>query len=1303
MLHVHRRRGGASTRLAVAVATLAALLAAMIGTPHPVQAAAVPLSAVYSQEFNSLASSGTSNPWVDDSTLAGWYATRQNGGAFTTYRASNGSDNAGALYSFGSTSGNERALGSISSGTPGTIYYGVRLVNDTSATITEMTVSYTGEQWRNDGSTTKNQRLDVSYQVGATSLTTGTWIDVDSLDFVAPVAAPDSAGPLALDGNNPANRVALSTTISGLSIAPGQEIWLRWLDINDPGPGGDQALAIDDLTISAAIAPGDAAPFVTGVIPASGATGVPVDTTISMTFSEAVTIAPGAFTLNCAGNPVPLAVSGGPVTFTLDPDTNLPGGASCTVTVVASLVSDQDASDPPDTMAADVTSSFTTAAAGPAITRIHQIQGSGAAVTGAGPFTVEAIVIGDYQTQGSGQLRGFFLQEEDVDVDSDPATSEGIFVFCSGCPVNVEVGDRVQVTGNASEFFNMSQLSATTVASVQVLSSNNPLPTPATVTLPVPGVPPGNLAAARAAIDAYYEQFEGMLVRFPATLTVAEYFELARYGQMVLAAGGRPRQFTDVSLPDVNGFVNHQIDLASRTIILDDTNNVQNDAITGGDRPYFWPRPGLSTSNFFRGGDTITSLTGVLHWSFAGQTGTDAWRIRPVEPAFTYSFTSVNARPAAPAINGSLKVASYNVLNYFLTVDTTASNSTGNCGPAGTADCRGADSAAELVRQREKLTQALLGLDADIIGLIELENTPGVDPALQIVTDLNALAGPGAYASIATNVIGGDAIRVGIIYRPAAVTPVGGFAILDSSVDPEFDSSRSRPALAQTFRQNGTGAVFTVVVNHFKSKGDSGLGGATGICTLQGPGASPDCDQGDGQGFWNSSRTRAAAALARWIATRPTGSADPDVLIIGDLNSYRNEDPIRALEAAGYIDLIDTRVGASAYSYLFSGQLGYLDHALASPGLATQVADVTEWHINADEVPLFDYNDTVQDAGEASFERESTSLPLYATDAYRTSDHDPVLVGLNLVNAPPVAVDDSYVTAEDTPLTVAAPGVLANDSDVEGGALAAALVGAPAGVTLNADGGFTYTPAANFSGQFTFQYTASDGNGGMATATVTITVTPVNDAPVIAINGGAGFCSTVHPSGRFSLTISDVDTPLQEVTLTAGTSNPANVPIHGIRFAGSGANRTIEITVTPHIRDVARGVVTITAYDGQASTVLEINVLIGSLLADRLAGDSGRSNLVFGLTGADVLSGGDAADLLCGGLGDDVITGNGSDDTLDGGAGDDTLDGGAGNDTLAGDLGRDRLTGGPGADWFRRSLGPDTLVDFNPAEGDRRS
>ena len=352
--------------------------------------------------------------------------------------------------------------------------------------------------------------------------------------------------------------------------------------------------------------------------------------------------------------------------------------------------------------------------------------------------------------------------------------------------------------------------------------------------------------------------------------------------------------------------------------------------------------------------------------------------------AFDYAFTPVNTRPAVPTVDGSLKVASFNVLNYFLSIDTA-----NTCAPTQNQDCRGADSAQELERQRTKMLAALSALDADVFGFMEMENTPGVEPLADIVAGL-----PG-YSYIDTGVIGTDAIRVGIIYKSATVEPIGDYAILDSSVDPRFIDTRNRPALAQTFEEVATGGRFTVVVNHLKSKG-SGCGVG-------------DDDTTTGQGNCNGTRTLAAQALADWLATDPTDSGDSDVLIIGDLNSYAKEDPIVALQDAGYTDLVASFGGPNAYGYVFDGQLGYLDHALANPSLQPQVADVAEWHINADEIPLFDYNDDQRTADEATFEEESDSLPLYEPNEFRTSDHDPVLIGLDLLHYdfngffPPVA------------------------------------------------------------------------------------------------------------------------------------------------------------------------------------------------------------------------------------------------------------------------------------------------------------
>ena len=543
----------------------------------------------------------------------------------------------------------------------------------------------------------------------------------------------------------------------------------------------------------------------------------------------------------------------------------------------------------------------------------------------------------------------------------------------------------MRVVGTASEFFGMSQLAD--ITEVVVVSSAEPLPTPVTIDLPVP-TSATNLEEATADIDAFYEPYEGMLVQFTDLLTVDEYFQLGRFGQLVLSEGPRPRQFTDVSAPDENGFTLHQIDLATRRVILDDDNNIQNSALTN-DIPVFHPQPGgFSIDNFFRGGETIESLTGVLHWSWAGFRSTDAWRLRPVIEALDYTFGGENPRTDAPEdVGGSLKVASFNVLNYFTTLDEGVSI----CGPSQDLGCRGANSVVELERQTDKIVRAICAIDADIVGLVELENEgdPNFDP-LEALTAALFDTGCGEYAFIDAGATGTDAIRVGIIYKPAAVEPIGVTAVQDdpSFTDPEnTGEQKNRPAIAQAFVELESGESLVIVVNHLKSKG------------------SP-CGEGDdspetGVASCNLTRKGAAEAQVDWLAGDPTETGTENVLIIGDLNAYRKEEPIQVYIDAGYTDLIDTSNGESAYSFVFDGQLGYLDYGLANEALLPKVTGITEWHINADEVNLLDYNDTVRDAGEASFEAKPSALPLYDADVYRSSDHDPLVIGLQLASPVP--------------------------------------------------------------------------------------------------------------------------------------------------------------------------------------------------------------------------------------------------------------------------------------------------------------
>ena len=614
----------------------------------------------------------------------------------------------------------------------------------------------------------------------------------------------------------------------------------------------------------------------------------------------------------------------------------------------------------------------------PTISLIHDIQGSGSTVAISGPVKAQGIVTVLFERDDV--LDGFFLQEEDADADADPTTSEGIFVFCrEACLGAIAPGDLVTVLGSAGENFGMSQINVRSGSTV-IDGSGNSLPTPSAVDLP---------ASTSTRASATFENVEGMVVAFPDTLVVSEYFELARFGQVVLTESSRPFQFTHDNAPSVAGFAAFSDDLAKRRIILDDDSNDNNDAIFDGpDEAYYYPEGGLSTGNKFRGGDTITNLTGVMHWSWAGSGGTDAWRVRPIPAVYDYTFTPVNTAPASPSdVGGTLKVASFNVLNYFTTIDTTSSTSSGHCGASGTLDCRGADSVAELDRQRSKIVAAMAVLDADVLGLVELENDADDSSIEDLVSALNAAVGAGTYDYVPTGFIGTDAIKVGLIYKPASVGPLGDYAILDSSVDPTFIDTKNRPVLVQTFIETGTDERFTVAVNHLKSKGSS--------CADVG-----DPGTGDGQANCAGTRTAATTALATFLAGDPTGSADPDFLIIGDLNAYAKEDPIAALAGAGYTDLIAQFQGSGAYSFVFDGQLGYLDHALANSTLLGQVTGVTEWHINADEINVFDYNDDVRDAGERSFERESGVLNVFSPDPFRSSDHDPLLVGFGLDSIP---------------------------------------------------------------------------------------------------------------------------------------------------------------------------------------------------------------------------------------------------------------------------------------------------------------
>ncbi|NJD58052.1 MAG: ExeM/NucH family extracellular endonuclease [Anaerolineae bacterium] len=588
-------------------------------------------------------------------------------------------------------------------------------------------------------------------------------------------------------------------------------------------------------------------------------------------------------------------------------------------------------------------------ACGDPFTPIYEVQGSGLTSPLVGTeVALEGIVVGDFQnnaTPDNGNLNGFHVQ--DAAGDGNSATSDGVFIYAPGA-VNVFVGDGVRVRGNVSEYNGMTEV---TVSQLWICSAGNSVAaTP--ISLPV------------ESLDDF-EPYEGMLVTFPQTLYISEYFNFDRYGESVLTAD---RQYTPTVLyepgsPEQAALT--QANLLSR-ITLDDGRSAQNLD------PALHPNGAVfNLTNLFRGGDTLTNVTGVMDYSY------ELYRIQPTQGA---AYSSTNPRTAYPDdVGGNLKVASFNLLNYFTTIDTGAFI----CGPASDQECRGADTAEEFTRQRAKIVAALSAINADVVGLIEIENHPGDVPTADLVSGLNEALGESTYDYIATGAIGTDAIRVALIYKPATVTPLGAYAILDSSVDPRFLDDKNRPVLAQTFQSNSTGGIFTMAVNHLKSKGSD--------CNDVG-----DPDLLDGAGNCNLTRMYAAQALVDWLAGDPTGSGDQDYIIMGDLNSYTKEDPIDAIIAGpddmigtadDYVNLVDQYNGMYAYTYVFDGQEGYLDQALASANLVPQVTGVTEWHINADEPDLIDYDMTFKLPAQDA---------LYAPDAFRSSDHDPVIVGLNV-------------------------------------------------------------------------------------------------------------------------------------------------------------------------------------------------------------------------------------------------------------------------------------------------------------------
>jgi hypothetical protein len=551
---------------------------------------------------------------------------------------------------------------------------------------------------------------------------------------------------------------------------------------------------------------------------------------------------------------------------------------------------------------------------------IGTVQGSGAV----SPLRGQTVVIdGVVTTAFEPGLGGFFVQSMAGNDDGDASTSDGLFVQAPDDAIRFAVGQTLRISGQVLEIGDDgSSLTALKMAAAKAIGDAVIAP----VTLNAPA--------------ANWEALEGMLVRTSAPLTVGRNDELRRYGSIGVSFGGRLFQATERAVP---GDAARRIaaENAQRSLLLDDGSDRENPA------PIAWLSDPAAP---LRAGSEIIGVQGVLdqrHGHYRVQQTQAPEKIIRAQ------------RPPPPQVAGNLRIASLNLLNLF--------NGDGKGGDFPTP--RGAQDVAGYQLQQAKLVAVIQALQPDIAGLMEVENDGfGADSALaQLVAALNSAPGSAADWQLvdAGNGPGTDAIRVALIYRSGRVTALGRPATITTGAF----AHGSRPPLAQSFRV-GSGPAFTVVVNHFKSKGSCAQ--ATGA----------DRDSGDGQGCWNAARVAAASQLDRWIRSDPTAIGSDRALILGDLNSYAMEDPITTLTAAGWHDAMALSGVAEPYSYLWDGMAGRLDHALVTPALAPAVRGAAEWHNNADE-------ETAQ------------GYPTGEPGPWRASDHDPLMVGLDIDIANP--------------------------------------------------------------------------------------------------------------------------------------------------------------------------------------------------------------------------------------------------------------------------------------------------------------
>ena len=1119
------------------------------------------------QNFNTLAVAGTTSVvptgWgFDESGTSSW--------ANGLYWAGTGSVNTGDIYSFGTSGSAERALGGLRSGTL-TPIIGAAFTNNSGATVTSLDIAYTGEQWRL-GTSGRTDRLDFQYSTSATSLTTGTWADVNTLDFPGPI----SVGTVGLlNGNAAANRAAISGTISGLTIPNGATVFIRWTDFD--ASGADDGLAVDDFSITPR-----ATSSPTGIGSADPSSVDPGGTTVLK-----VTVTPGVGPASTGLSvTADLAAIGGPATQPFfDDGTNgdvtagdaifsyqatVAAGTTAGAKALMAVVADAQARSTNAIISLTVLAPFRA---------IHDIQGSGTLSPYAGQQVKTSGIVTGIKAGSAG---GFFIQVPDADADGLPATSEGIFVFTgSSVPAAAAAGNAVAVTGVIQEFVSSSDpwsQPATEIAGgpvVTLLSSGNPLPAPVTLT-----AADTNPAGALEQL----ERFEGMRVHVESLTVVAPTEgNVTESSAMATSDGvffgvitGVARPFREPGIPLPDPLPAGAPCCVPRFDANPELIRVDSDGQPGG------------TIIDVTSGATVTGLTGPLDYS------SRAYTILP-DPATPPSFSgNVSATPVPAPSAGQFTIASFNMGRFYDT----------------TNDPGISDVALTTAAFNNRLNKASLAIRTvmrtpDIIGVQEVENLTTLQAIANKINADAVSAGepdPQYDAHLAEgNDVGG--IDVGFLVKRARVSVID--VTQEGAATTYIDPNTGLPAMlndrpplvlrAEIQPPSGSAFPITVIGNHLRS-----LSGVD--------------DAADG----NRVRTKRAAQaefLANLIQARQAANPDERIISIGDYNAFQFNDgyadvvgtvrgaPAPATEVVkasidlvnpDLLDLVERAPAAQRYSYVFGGSAQELDHLLITGNLLSRFTALT-YARNGADFPETYRNDPDRPERISDHDMPVAYFTFPAADlsVAKSAAVSPVLTGSLL----------SYTITVENTLTDAANSVVISDQvpagtsfvsmtgpsgwicgvPTLGGTLtcstASLAAGGTATLTLTVKVACGLADATPITNTASVTSTTYDPDGSNNTSTSAITAS--NPAPIVVAPADATYqcVSEVPVASAASASVSD-NCGVPAVSLTESSNGGAGSPasplviartFSAVDSAGGIGSATQTITVIDNTPPVIRG------------------------------------------------------------------------------------------------------------------------------------